>query len=136
MAEKLDVPVARITNNNPIRDVRRCVRDHYHASRHHRARITGLCGRCHQPLAACPPAKIVIETTLLPAAGSPLMQCNGRRFVCKLQPILHHPSMYSVPEASHSSWQTYCLAKANQLPWCGADIHKQCHTLPLPNLLN
>ena len=46
MAEKLDVPVARITNTNSIRDVRRCIRDRYHISKHHGGRVPGLCGKC------------------------------------------------------------------------------------------
>ena len=50
MAEKLDVPVARITNTNPIRDVRRCIRDRYRVSKHHGGEHRGCVGNAASPL--------------------------------------------------------------------------------------
>ena len=129
MAEKLDVPAARITNTNTIRDVRRCIRDQYRVSRHRGGRITGLCGRCRQPLAACPPAKTVIETSLC-CHRQVHPKCNvmdGHScVVCEQSFTILLCILYRKP-VTHPGRpvEAYCLAKANQLPCCGEDVHKQ-----------
>ena len=63
MADKLDVPVQRLTNNNSIRHVRSLVRDRYRESAHGTKKM-GLWGKCLQSLAAHPPERSDVTTTL------------------------------------------------------------------------
>ena len=130
MAEKLDVPVARITNTNSIRDVRRCIRDRYRISKHHGGRVPGLCGKCRQPLAACPPAKTIVETTLCchrQVHSKCIVMDSHSCAVCEQSFTILLCIVCRKP-VTHPGRpvESYCLAKANQLPCCGADVHKQC----------
>ena len=63
MADKFDVPVQQLTNNNSIRHVRSLMRDRYRESAHG-ARKMGLCGKCLQSLPAHPPERHHVTTTL------------------------------------------------------------------------
>ena len=134
MAEKLDIPVQRITNNNTIHEVRSLMRNRYWACGHAASKL-GLCGKCRQHLGSDvrPPERLRPVTTLYcrkdvhircHVVDEPSCSMYGQSYtilpcVICLQPIEHPAS---------SPAEAYCRhALPLQMPCCGAEAHEDCH---------
>ena len=132
MAAKLGVPANRIDNSNSIKTVRAIIRNRYRASVAGGRKFEGLCRKCRQPLAACPPERTRVTTTLC-CQQQVHSDCRVKSelscivceqsFVIFLCVVCRCPISY--PECSPA--EAYHLyAKPHQLPCCSADCHAQC----------